>query len=212
MNIEVYRLILSYIDDLRDLRNLAITCWTYHQYLPMLLPPIKGQQILKEAIRLNHPLTVERFLQWFPFPPKVLTWACQEGHLSIVQFLISSGVNLHEDQDAPLRWAVYRRHLPVVQYLLENGANIHTFNDDPLRSATEHYHPSLVRLLLNAGANESIDHDRLLTAASSEGDLDMVQRILQRPRKIQWSDALYWANKHHHTEIVQTILQYLKTH
>ena len=53
--------------------------------------------------------------------------ACNQGYLSIVQYLIEKGANIEAKdkyQQTPLHIACQNNNLPVVQYLIEKGANI----------------------------------------------------------------------------------------
>ena len=70
-------------------------------------------------------------------------WACQFGHVAIVDFLLHRGVSLdatlkHHGQTG-LHWAAYGGHLSIVKLLLERGASVHvkdpTFDGTPLQWA-----------------------------------------------------------------------------
>ena len=58
-------------------------------------------------------------------------WACEYGHLSIVEFLLDRGADLRdqaETSETGLHWAVVGCQLPVVQFLLKRGAPLEELN------------------------------------------------------------------------------------
>ena len=62
-----------------------------------------------------------------------LHYACQEGHLPIVEYLISKGANIEakgEIEMTPLHYACQEGHLPIVEYLISKGANIDAQDGD----------------------------------------------------------------------------------
>lgn len=106
------------------------------------------------------------------FTATPLYYAAHNGHLEMVQFLVSKGadVNLgstrHLD-NTPLKIAIANKHLNVISCLLENHANVnhitqwgHTALDDALWHAK--LHPSIftekvLGLLIDAGADLHIN-------------------------------------------------------
>ena len=54
-----------------------------------------------------------------------LRYASENGHLFVVQFLVSEGADIHVDNEYALRYASRKGHLSVVQFLVSEGANIH---------------------------------------------------------------------------------------
>jgi len=58
-------------------------------------------------------------------------WACEFGHLPIVEFLLDHGADLRdqaETSETGLHWAVVGCQLPVVQFLLKRGAPLEELN------------------------------------------------------------------------------------
>jgi ankyrin repeat protein len=60
---------------------------------------------------------------------KELIDASKEGNLELVQFVISKGANIHDQDDYVLRLASSYGYLEIVKYLVENGADIHADNN-----------------------------------------------------------------------------------
>jgi ankyrin repeat protein len=56
--------------------------------------------------------------------------AAQRDHATVVQFLLDSGVNLHEFNGmTALHWAAANCDLPLMQLLVDRGANLETENE-----------------------------------------------------------------------------------
>src|SRR5581483_3483212 len=49
---------------------------------------------------------------------KGLCWNCQNGHLSIVQYLVSIGADIHARHNYAVRLASKNGHISTVQYLV----------------------------------------------------------------------------------------------
>ena len=73
--------------------------------------------------------------------------ASQRGHLNVVKYLVERGSNVHADEDSSLRWASYYGHLEVVKYLVENGADIHAVDNNALKLAAQQGHSKIVNYL-----------------------------------------------------------------
>src|SRR5581483_5095738 len=59
-----------------------------------------------------------------------LSWNCEKGHLSTVQYLVSLGADIHADNNWALRAASENGHRSIVEYLVSLGANIHANDND----------------------------------------------------------------------------------
>ena len=77
-----------------------------------------------------------------------LNLACVNGHLKIVNYLVSMGVNIHWRHEKFFRSACSNGHLQVAKSFVENGCDIHAKNDYALKSATENGHLHIVEYLL----------------------------------------------------------------
>ena len=90
-------------------------------------------------------------------------YASRNGHLDIVEFLLSKGVDMEtEGSDAnltPLMMASGKGHVPIINSLLDKGANINHQNDanyTALHSAVLHNNLAVVKVLLERGADKSL--------------------------------------------------------
>ncbi len=59
----------------------------------------------------------------------MLRRASENGHLEIVKYLVSQGVNVHTRSNYALRFASQNGHLEVVKYLLSQEADVHADDD-----------------------------------------------------------------------------------
>lgn len=83
-----------------------------------------------------------------------LQLACKEGHIDIVEYLLSLGADLHADNDNALQWAAKYGHLNIVMLLVSSGANVHANEDGALRAATKHQHTDIVDFLTASAARD----------------------------------------------------------
>ncbi len=79
----------------------------------------------------------------------ILGLASQKGHLALVKYLVSLGVNIHVRLNTPLVRAAHYGKLDVVKYLVSQGANIHVCQDVALKYALEKKHDSVIEYLLS---------------------------------------------------------------
>lgn len=116
--------------------------------------------VVEELFERSTPETIQSGLQW----------ACEYGHMSIVEFLLSRGVPIDQTHrgQTPLHWAAYAGHADVVRLLLAHHAPLDVrderWNGTPLGWALHGLayppgpdakpgdHPETVRLLREAGA------------------------------------------------------------
>src|SRR5581483_9498181 len=82
-----------------------------------------------------------------------LSWNCQNGHLSTVQYLVSGGADIHAFDNDAVRLASENGHLSMVQYLVSLGADIHADYNCAVRWASENGHISIVQYLVSIGAD-----------------------------------------------------------
>jgi hypothetical protein len=113
-------------------------------------------------------------------------WACEFGHLAVVEFLLEHGVRadttLRADGVTPLHWAALGGHSAIVRMLLARGADVNAretgFDGTPVGWAVhgwghcadgenrERYY-EVVDVLVEAGAaiGSLVSHDRRMMAA-----------------------------------------------
>jgi ankyrin repeat protein len=123
------------------------------------------------------------------YEPGLLHCAIDTGSLSILQILVSAGVNL--DVSFPLRGtalhtAFERGSLEMVEYLLKNHADpnisppeLHPITTIrcPLHTAIQHGSIAMFNMLIDAGANPEL-HKGSLWLAAETGSIEMVKRVL----------------------------------
>ena len=107
--------------------------------------------ISKKTIELYKTLTPKQL-------NKVFIDSCQNGHLEIVKYLLTSPdlkehADIHADNDVGFRWACENGYLEVVKYLLtspdlKEHANIHARDDLGFICACEQGHLEVVKYLI----------------------------------------------------------------
>ena len=101
----------------------------------------------------------------------ILHIASANGHLELVKFLVSSGANIHADDDYAIRSASQNGLLEVVKFLVESGANIHAYDDFALRYASKDGHLEVVKFLVSSGANIHAENDFALHEALKQKNI-----------------------------------------
>ena len=76
-------------------------------------------------------------------------WACCYGHIDVVKYLVSLGVDIHTREEKGFRWACINGHIDVVKYLVSLDINIHARFKEGFRWACENRHIDVVRCLVN---------------------------------------------------------------
>jgi ankyrin repeat protein len=107
-----------------------------------------------------------------------ITWAAEEGHLDIIQFLESRGGDIHYNNDWALCQAARFGQVVIVEYLLHNGANPCVHENLPVRSAPFGKSEKVLNLLLQRGVDVHANHEEALVNAASEGNVNMVKMLI----------------------------------
>ena len=81
-------------------------------------------------------------------------YAAQAGHLTIVEFLIGLGANIHLLNEAALRWAAYYEHSDVVKLLLEHGADRTVYNNSIMYWAVQNNSKEIINIIKNYYPNK----------------------------------------------------------
>jgi len=68
-------------------------------------------------------------------------------NLEVIKELVNEGVNVHVNDDYPLRWASNNGHLEIVKYLVSVGAKVHDCNDAAIRWADAKGYLEIVKYL-----------------------------------------------------------------
>ncbi len=125
------------------------------------------------------------------------------------KYLISKGLDIHIDNDIPLRYASRNGYLDIVKFLVENGANINANNDYALGGASENGYLDIVKFLVENGANINANNDYALGCASRNGYLDIVKFLVENGANVRASDdyALRYASENGHLSIVKLLVK-----
>jgi ankyrin repeat protein len=136
---------------------------------------------------------------------QMLISASENGHLQVVEYLLSIGANIHARDDYAVRWASRNGHLKVVEYLVSVGADIHSDNDCTTRWASHNGHLEVVQYLVSVGANIHAIDDCAVRWASSNGHFEVVEYLVSVGADIHADNdyAIRWARAHKHLEIVK---------
>jgi ankyrin repeat protein len=115
-----------------------------------------------------------------------LSWAAQEGRLSIVELLIQGGADLDGIDGrgyTPLHRALENGHEAVARLLIENGADVNAQDKGgwtALIWASQNGHEAVARLLIENGADVNAQDKEGLTALirASQNGHEVVARLL----------------------------------
>ena len=148
--------------------------------------------------------------------------AAWNGHISILQLLISRGANtdpLGPLKLTPLLVAAQGGKLTCVKFLLDNGANIHAKDTEELsilHKASESDNEELVHLLLSKGVSVN-DKDQFgYTAAhiaAYYGNVKVLKLLISKganplERDFQYGTLLHHASKGDHYKLLKYLLKH----
>ena len=122
--------------------------------------------------------------------------ASREGHLEIVKYLLSQGIDINMKasgvhgvaSDTALMIASGSGHLEIVQYLVEQGAGINITNcieETALMWASENGHLEVVKYLVEKGADMNVvqsllDGGNAFTLANDNGHLEVADYLASK--------------------------------
>jgi ankyrin repeat protein len=165
------------------------------------------------------------------FPDEEFAKAIKEEDIENIQHDIKSGVDINERLPGmthkPIHVAVNTGNLDIVKLLLDNGASINMKDTDgytPLHHAANRKKledPNsmeinaklidIVNLLIDRGANlnvDSISDDTPLDLAARNGDLEMVDLLINRGANLLYSEkALHYASEKGHLPMVKYLVK-----
>lgn len=98
--------------------------------------------------------------------------AAQLGHLDVVQLLVNSGADIHDDNDYAVQLAADHRYWDIVAYLLQQGANRAVLSFDQIIS------------LIKSGAIEFIPIE--LQISLNKDDWYQVEKLLIAASEHEW--------------------------
>ncbi|KAJ3287703.1 hypothetical protein HK104_008478 [Borealophlyctis nickersoniae] len=144
----------------------------------------------------------------------------------IVHTLLDLGMNIHVNDEAPIRFAAQYGDTEMVQLLVEKGADVQAQDNGALIAAVEGGHVEAIRLLLKAGADVHAQHEKamllamwtllgyvtgtttFLAEAAENGDLELVKLLLKAGADVHCLDelALALAASNGRLEVVRLLL------
>lgn len=128
-----------------------------------------------------------------------LQCACRNGHLEIAKYLVSVGAT--DTFGQALQVASQNGHLEVVKYLVSIGGDGIVAKD----SAITHGHLEIVKYLVSIGINV-IETDRV-QIASLYGCLDIVKYLVSLGADVvNDSTSISWASRKGHIKVVEYLL------
>jgi ankyrin repeat protein len=104
----------------------------------------------------------------------LIRWAIQEGHLSIVKYLVDNGVSVtrkYSDGFTPLDQAVGGGYKKIIVFLINSGVDVNqrTVNGTALHTACAYGKLEIVKTLVKNGANVRTKDENGWTARSYAG-------------------------------------------
>ncbi|KAE8553411.1 hypothetical protein EYB25_004793 [Talaromyces marneffei] len=150
-----------------------------------------------------------------------LQWACERGHIEIVQLLLEKGGDVNAEGGEygnALQAAAQGGYLDIVRLLLEKGADVNAEGGEygnALQAAAQGGYLDIVRLLLEEGADvnaEGGEHGNALQAAAQGGYLDIVRLLLEKGADVnaeggEYGNALQAAAQGGYLDIVRLLLE-----
>jgi ankyrin repeat protein len=124
--------------------------------------------LLKKSIKNKKDLK-RKYRTW-----PLVGWAIQEGHLSIVKYLVDNGVSVtrkYSDGFTPLDQAVGEGHKKIIAFLIDLGVDVNqkTVNGTPLHTASAYGKLEIAKTLVKNGADIWTKDSRGWTARSYAG-------------------------------------------
>lgn len=168
---------------------------------------------LMVAVEQNNLRYAEQILKLGANNPDALhtvSYYGDNGEMAIL--LLRYGMDVNDNDGAPLNTAVNNNREKVVEALLDYKANVHFGRDFPLRTASENGNYNIVKMLLKAGAKVSVGNQEPIRMASREGRTEVVKLLLQygaNPR-VKNKQALQWAKKYGKLETVAVLEKWIK--
>lgn len=151
-----------------------------HSFMPLWKAAADGDLESVQSFIEEKSTTYSRRYPGFPSDniDHALVCAASSGHLEVVKFLVSIGINVAVECSAAVWQAASAGHLEVVKYLVSLGADVTEWDDSALRSSVRHNHIETVRYLISAGANVTSTHNESVINSAWYGKLEMVELLI----------------------------------
>lgn len=109
----------------------------------------------------------------------VLSRTARNGHLEMVKFLVSKGINDHT-HDIALRAAARYGHLEMVKYFIDLGADPHADDENALRKAAQFEKWAVVKyLIVEQGARADFGQDKAMYTAVRRNQLNLLKFLVE---------------------------------
>lgn len=165
-------------------------------------------------------LLEKEFLETFKFYRKKdlvtlqLSDFVKSGFISIVEFLLQNGANVHKNNEEALRMAIIHNRPEICRLLFQYGADISKYGDEnltwDLQTACINGFTEILRLLLDNGFDVHSGND-LLLRLSSPGckHIETVKLLLEKGADVHAfnDEALFIASLHGCTDIAKLLLE-----
>jgi len=128
-------------------------------------------------------------------------WASRNGHLAVVECLITNGIDIQYDDNFLLRNAAFYGSLNIVEYLINNGAE----NEFVLCTASERGHLDIVKYLISHNADIHVNNDRAFRYALLYNQLEVVKYLVANGANVNADKdfTLIWASMNSHLDVVE---------
>jgi ankyrin repeat protein len=113
-----------------------------------------------------------------------LITAAATGLVAMAEMVLAEGVDIHVDNDMPLRTAALMGNTDMVRFLVDKGANVQASGNEALLYAAKRQDDATVAFLLSKGANIN----DMLRTHKKEIDQDCLD-ILDRHQSQKLRDA-----------------------
>lgn len=113
--------------------------------------------------------------------------ACRHGHLDIVQYFVSLGINVDIQENCGLGLSLQNNHLDVIKYLISNGAYIDT--DYALLVSINNNHIDIVKYIIE---NLSWNENNIIIALENCCKIGRLDILRYLKNKIEFFDADYY--------------------
>ncbi|AVL94569.1 ankyrin repeat protein [Moumouvirus australiensis] len=100
-------------------------------------------------------------------------------NIKTFDILIQLGVDIHIDNDLPLRWAARNGYFNIVEYLLNKGANCQALDNEALISACENGFFDVVKLLVSKGSDIQARENAAIRAATRQNHFEIVKYLIK---------------------------------
>mgnify|MGYP001488287325 CR=1 FL=1 len=141
----IYRQLMICLDNIEN--NTIEFCWK----------PAFTEKIFVHACANSCMVLIENMTKNYSISKNALDYgllkSSEQGHLSVVKFLLENGADIHFHDNMALQWACLNDYPEIIKFLIESGANIHVYDDLPFRWVCVHGHLDLAKILAQYGAN-----------------------------------------------------------